>query len=204
MILSVLCLGLSPLALFQEPEETKLEAAQRKVTELEAELGPEHLDVAEALNDLMMVHFGQAQYAKAAEVCRRTLSIRKKALDSEHPDVAEALNDLAFLLAKQGAYAEARPLYERALAIWEKARGPEHPDVAGALNNLAILLKNQGSYAEARPFYERGLETTLLHLSKNLGAMTETERFQYLATKKGPEPLLLNLIAMGSGGEVND
>ena len=34
--------------------------------------------------------------------------------------------------------------------------------------------------------------------------MTEAERFQYLATKKGPEPLLLNLIAIGSGGEAND
>ena len=95
-------------------------------------------------------------------------------------------------------------MYERSLAIWEKTFGLEHPDLALALNNLAGLLETQGSYAEARPLFERGLGTTLLHLSKNLGAMTETERFQCLATKKGPEPLLLNLIAMGSGGEAND
>ena len=38
MILSTLFLGLSPLVFLQEPEETELEVAQRKVAELEAEL----------------------------------------------------------------------------------------------------------------------------------------------------------------------
>jgi hypothetical protein len=56
VILSALLLGLTPTVFFQEPEETELEAAQRKVTELEAELGPEHLDVAEALDALMIIH----------------------------------------------------------------------------------------------------------------------------------------------------
>ena len=49
MILSALVLGLSPLVPFQEPEETELEVAQRKVAELEAELGPEHLDLVDSL-----------------------------------------------------------------------------------------------------------------------------------------------------------
>ena len=154
MILSALFLGLGPLLLFQEPEETKLEAAQRKVAELEAELGP------------------------------------------QHPEVAKYLNRLANLLRTKGSYAEARPLLERSLAILEQFRGPEHPDVAMTLNHLAESLHEQGSYVEARPLYERGLETTLLHLSKNLGAMTETERFQYLDIQEGPELLLLNLVAM--------
>ena len=151
-----------PTVFFQEPEETELEAAQRKVAELEAELGP------------------------------------------EHPDVATSLNNLASLLKAQGSYAEARPLYERSLAIREKAFGSEHPKVAASLNNLALLLKAQGSYAEARPLYEQGLRGTLNHLSRNMRSMTEAERFRYLATKKGPEPLLLNLVAMrGEGPEKN-
>jgi len=48
------------------------------------------------------------------------------------------------------------------------------------------------------------LKAILLHLSKNLGAMAETERFRYLDIQWGPEPLLLNLIAMGNGGKAND
>jgi hypothetical protein len=95
-------------------------------------------------------------------------------------------------------------LYERSLAIREKAFGSGHPDVANSLNNLAWLLHAQGSYAEARSLYERGLSTTIKHLSKNMGSMAEVERFRYLATKEGPEPLLLNLVAMrGEGPDRN-
>ncbi len=118
--------------------------------------------------------------------------------------MALVLSNLAELLRNQGSYSEARPLFERSLAIDEKTLGPEHPDVAITLNNLAILLEQQGSYAEARPLYERGLETTLLHLSKNLGAMTEAGRFQYLDTLKGLEPLLLNLVAIQGNGPTEE
>jgi tetratricopeptide (TPR) repeat protein len=95
-------------------------------------------------------------------------------------------------------------LHERVLAIYEKAFGPEHPNVAIALHNLAILLRAQGSYAEARSFYERGLSTTLQHLSKNLGDMTEAERFRYLNIQTSPEPLLLNLAALQGEGPFSE
>ena len=151
-----------PTVFFQEPEETKLEVAQRKVAELEGELGPEHLDLVEPLAAVMMIHYGQAQYGKAEKVCRRILAIREKSL------------------------------------------GPEHPDVASSLNNFAGLLQGQGSYAEARPLYEQGLRSMLNHLSLNMGSITESERFRYLATKTGPEPLLLNLAAMRGEGPEED
>ncbi|HJM40296.1 MAG TPA: tetratricopeptide repeat protein [Planctomycetota bacterium] len=80
----------------------------------------------------------------------------------------------------------------------------EHPDAALTLNNLARLLEAQGSYAEARSFYERGLSTTLQHLSKNLGDMTEADRFRYLNIQTGPEPLLLNLAALQGEGPFSE
>ena len=76
--------------------------------------------------------------------------------------------------------------------------------MALALNSRAAFLEAQGFYTEARPFLERSLGTILVHLSKNMNSMTEAERFQYLDIQAGPEPLLLNLIAIGSGGEAND
>jgi tetratricopeptide (TPR) repeat protein len=130
----------------------------------------------------------------------QSLAIAEKALGPEHPDVAASLNNLAALLRAQGSYAEARPLLERSLAIREKALGPEHPDVATALNNLAVLLEDIGSYSEARHFFERGFRTTLRHISKNLGDMTEVERFRYLDIQTGPEPLLLNLATLQGDG----
>ncbi|MDP7558989.1 MAG: tetratricopeptide repeat protein, partial [Planctomycetota bacterium] len=85
MIFSTLLLGFMPTVFFQEPEETELEAAQRKVAELEEELGPEHLNLVKPLNALMMIYYGQAQYGKAEAVCRRTLFIQEKAHGLEHP-----------------------------------------------------------------------------------------------------------------------
>ncbi len=64
MIFSALLLSLTPAVFFQEPEATELEAAQRKVAELEAELGSEHLDLVEPLDAVMLIHYGQAQYKK--------------------------------------------------------------------------------------------------------------------------------------------
>ena len=109
MLLSTLILSLTPTVFFQEPEETELASAQRKVAELEAELGPEHLDIVGPLWAVAGIYYGQAQYEKAEEVCRRILAMNEKAYGPEHPDVAESLNKLAILLQAQGSYAEARP-----------------------------------------------------------------------------------------------
>ena len=146
----------------------------------------------------------QGSYAEAQPLYERSLVIREKTFGPEHPNVALALNNLAVFLKGQGFYAEARPLYERALAIREKSLGPEHPFVASSLNNLAMLLEELDSYAEAQSLYQQSLHSALIHLSLNMPSMTEKERFQYLATKKGSEPLLLTLVAMRGEGPKED
>jgi hypothetical protein len=57
VIFSALLLGFMPTVFFQEPEETELELAQRKVAELEAELGPGHLDLVGPLEAVLMIHY---------------------------------------------------------------------------------------------------------------------------------------------------
>ncbi len=81
----------------------------------------------------------QGNYAEAAPLYRRSLTIYEKALGPEHPHVATALINLAGLYQAQGNYAEAEPLFQRSLAIMEKVLGPDHPHVALSLNNLAGL-----------------------------------------------------------------
>jgi len=41
-------------------------------------------------------------------------------------------------------------------------------------------------------------------LSFNMGSMTEKERFQYLEIQAGPEPLLLNLVAIQGNGPTEE
>ena len=131
--------------------------AQQVLAIREKALGPNHPDIAEALNDLAELYRSQGRYAEAEPLFKRSLAILEKALGPDHPDVATALINLAVLYMNEGRYAEAEPLYRRSLATREKALGPDHPDVATALNNLAVLYKEQGRYAEAEPLYKRSL-----------------------------------------------
>ena len=127
-------------------------------------LGPEHPDVATALDNLGLLYWRQGKYAEAESLCRQALSIREKARGPDHPEVATSLNSLAKLHLSQGKYPEAEPLFRRALDILEKTLGPDHTDVAASLHNLAILYVNQGKYVEAQPLFERARDI----LGKNL------------------------------------
>jgi CHAT domain-containing protein len=131
--------------------------AQRVLAINEKAVGPEHPNVATALNNLAELYRAQGDYGRAAPLYQRSLAIREKVLGPEHPDVAQSLNNLALLYEAQGDYGRAAPLYQRSLAIREKVLGPEHPDVAQSLNNLAVLYEAQGDYGRAAPLYQRSL-----------------------------------------------
>src|SRR5262245_100744 len=120
-------------------------------------LGPDHLDVTQAISGLATIHYLKGEYSKAEPLYQRALAIREKSLGPEHPSVASAFDNLAILYRNMGDYAKAEPLYQRALAIKEKSLGPEHPEVATSLNNLASLYKALGAYAKSEPLHQRAL-----------------------------------------------
>jgi CHAT domain-containing protein/Tfp pilus assembly protein PilF len=134
-----------------------LPLAQRALALREKVLGPDHLDVAQTLNDLAVLHQEKGDHARAEPLYQRALAIREKALGPDHPDVARSVNNLAELYRAKGDYARAEPLYQRALAAREKALGPDHPEVAASLNDLAILYYAKGDHARAEPLYQRAL-----------------------------------------------
>ena len=70
----------------------------------EKALGPEHPEVATALNNLAVIYRAQGRYAEAEPLYNRALAISEKALGPEHPDVAIRLNNLAVLYRAQGRY----------------------------------------------------------------------------------------------------
>ncbi len=133
---------------------------KRSLPITEKALGPNHPDVATALNNLAGLFLGQGRYGEAEPLLKRSLAIREKALGPDHPRVATALNDLAVLYWWLGRFGEVETLYKRALAIWGKAFGPDHRAFAMSLNNLAALYDSQGRHAEAEPLYMRSLTIT--------------------------------------------
>ena len=114
----------------------------------EKALGPDHPDLAAALNNLGMFYCARGLYAKAESLYNRSLPILVKALGPDHPDLATSLNNLALLYHVQGLHEQAEPLYNRSLAIMEKALGPEHPNVIRSLENMAALYRATNREAE--------------------------------------------------------
>ena len=104
----------------------------------EAQLGPDHPDVAASLRSLAHVLDALGERSEALALHRRALAISERAFGPDHPEVAAALVGLANAAADLGDRDEARAGYARALQILEQGLGPEHPDLVAPLHNLAI------------------------------------------------------------------
>jgi CHAT domain-containing protein/Tfp pilus assembly protein PilF len=175
--------------------------AQRVLSIRERELGPNHPDVAVALDNLANLYRIQGRHADAESLLQRSLEIREQALGSDDPDLAGTLLNLGALYLDQDRDAEAEPLLLRALAIWENAFGPDHPDVARAVNNLAGLYLNQARYADAEPLLQRSLSINEKTLGRDHPDVAESlNNLAILYWKQGrhsdAEPLLQRALAI--------
>ena len=114
------------------------------------ELGAEHPDVTQSLDNLGEAYIAQGRYAEAEPLKNRSLEIREKVLGPNHLDVATSINNLANLYEYQGRYREAESHFKQyTLRI---AMCPP------SLSNLARLYQAQGRLNEAEPLFKRALE----------------------------------------------
>jgi CHAT domain-containing protein len=131
--------------------------AQRLLADIEKTYGPDHRDVAAALNDLAMLYGSQGRDAEAEPLYKRSIAILEKLHGLDSSEVAPQLNNLAAPYQRQERYADAEPLFERSLAIREKAVPRDHPDLGQSLNNLATNYEKQGRHADSEPLFKRSL-----------------------------------------------
>ena len=150
------------------------ESLKRSLEVCEKALGPDHPDVATALNnlaDLYIVINSDGDYTEEEALLKRSLDIREKSLGTDHPDVAKSLISLSNLhiesnyLDEDSEYQKAEELLKRALNIRETALGPDHPDVAESLDALGYLFEGifvlnngEGDYEKAEDFFKRALD----------------------------------------------
>ena len=181
----IICLG---LLLHAKALHRKAEPLYRRALVIyEAAHGPDHPEVARALNNLALLLRATNRLTSAEPLLRRALTIKEATYGPEHPEVAVSLSNLAELLHDTNRLAEAEPLHRRALAIAEAAYGPEHPAVAIHLSNLAGLLQATNRLAEAEPLFRRALAideaaygsehpTVAIHLNNLAGLLQATNR----------------------------
>jgi len=96
-------------------EFAEAEADYREALALREAEGPDHLDVAEALNGLGLLLHDRGE-SQAEGVLRRALALRQRALPAEDDRVITSLNNLGKELVLRGKEEEALRLYGEALA----------------------------------------------------------------------------------------
>ncbi|KKI98295.1 tetratricopeptide repeat family protein, partial [Prochlorothrix hollandica PCC 9006 = CALU 1027] len=114
---------------------------QRSLAIREQELGANHPDTAQGLNNLALLYYSMGRYEEALPLYRRSLAICEQELGANHPDTATSLNNLAGLYKSMGRYEEAEPYYLQAVSVFAQTLGSEHPNTNTVFNNFATFLQ---------------------------------------------------------------
>jgi tetratricopeptide (TPR) repeat protein len=134
---------------------------RKQLADREAELGPDHPEVAQILYNLANISSRAGRRDEAETLHRRALAIREASLGPEHRRVAQSLRAVAEIEASQGRHADAFARVRRALAILDSA--PAEPasvlpggfEAAAATLQMAEVAANAGRFPEAEKLYRR-------------------------------------------------
>lgn len=120
-------------------------------------LGPEHLEVAEALHYLGVSQAELRDYKGALATLREALRIREAALGPEALAAAETLIEIGFVQMRLGDYRATGAALRRAVPIYEHVLGKDSPLAARAIGMLGTYHYLVGERARARELLQRAL-----------------------------------------------
>ncbi len=123
--------------------------------------GPDHPEVAAALNSLANAAGDGDDQQAAAGYLRRALAINERNTGPDSAATAWSLNSLGAAERVNGHLAEAQALLERAIAIRERVLGPDNPVLAASLTNLGDVRRRQGFLTEAAALDRRALDISI-------------------------------------------
>ena len=120
-----------------------LELAERALEIKQRRLGGEHVDVAECVYQLGMLHHKRGEQAQAKELLQRAWAIREARLGPDDPAVANSLMTCGGLLLTDTTD-EALELLDRARVIQDARLEPTHPDIAQRMMFQAYIHHTRG------------------------------------------------------------
>lgn len=136
-----------------------LAAANGALRIRENELGPDHPEVAIALNNLGTILEAVGRYGEAEAAFVRALRILRSERGGEETRLATTLSNLGGVLVATQAFDRAEVVLEEAVRILRARRSDDDPDLAVALNNLAAAYVSNGDLDRAEPIYRRVIAT---------------------------------------------
>lgn len=136
---------------------------EQSLASAEAVFGPEHVRVAQTLNDLGALLTERGDYATAEQHLERALAMRRKLQGSTHAAVAVTLVELGRVYQDRGYNARSEPLFREALSIRRTVLGERDRETAVSLSALASVMRLNGDLGSAE-----------LLLTETLGLNRET------------------------------
>lgn len=130
---------------------------KKALTLSEQYFGGGSIDVAEALNQLGMLHKYTGRFAEAGRLYQRALSIVKRSGGSSDLMLATIYHNLGGLEHASRNFARGEPYARAAVKVRRRVLGRGHPAVAADLASLAALLDGQKKYREAEALYKQAL-----------------------------------------------
>ena len=150
-------LNLSAYFYDQERHDEALEALRRCIEIWERKLGPEHPDLAIALNNLGIQLRETGAEVEALDIARRAHETLVAGYGPDHHLVAVSSINIGDSYRKLGRFEASLPYYTDAEALLERAFGTEDTRIATAFNNHALSLLRLGRVDEALALHRRSL-----------------------------------------------
>jgi tetratricopeptide (TPR) repeat protein len=122
-------------------------------------LGPDHVRVAAALNELGVLLREKRDFARSGPLLEEAAAMRRRLLGPDDTDLAVTLVELGRQYEDQGARERAEALFREALAIRRRSLGEIHRETATSMSELGLLLWQKGELAEAEPLLRQALAT---------------------------------------------
>jgi serine/threonine protein kinase/tetratricopeptide (TPR) repeat protein len=126
------------------------------------ELGPQHPDTLDSMQNLGAAYRYMGELDKAIPLLEETLKLRKALFGPDHPDVLNTMNSLAVAYDGAGRLTEGVTLQEQTLELKKAKLGPDHPETLLGMDNLAA-----GYFATGRLDEALALSTRALPLMKS-------------------------------------
>ncbi len=120
-------------------------------------LGPRHIIIAHALNNLGVIYSELSDLTNALSHDRQALEMKKELLGDEDPDVATSMSNVGFRLWALLDFAGSEAMHRGALRIRRKVLPQDHPDIGKSLSNLAMARWSQGFFDDAGSLFREAL-----------------------------------------------
>jgi tRNA A-37 threonylcarbamoyl transferase component Bud32 len=153
---------LSQQALLEAINDQRDKAAELSLQALrlaERVLGPDHLEVSDALLRAAAYHpVSREGLERGVALAQRALALRLRELGPSHPQVAEAYERLGQLARHRYDHERELQVQQEVLALRTRTLPPAHPDLARTHWNLATAHVLRGDHVSAVTHYRKALE----------------------------------------------